>query len=225
MKLTEIEAKYFDLIDKNISLKEFENWVYKSDFLEKELGYELYIKLISLNYENNICNHDIEEMLKEKVDYGKYQINKIIKLLDSVIEKNGLESNSFKVFYELYCDGYYFFEDLGLGIGLFLNIFANRLGAESFDELDELKKENVVNSSYPKAKELAIELKDWFIQEKIILRHNKNVDEKKFDFIDLRDKKDCESRLWEIVKKDPKTNEIKSKKNIFLDEKEFFKGK
>jgi hypothetical protein len=44
-------------------------------------------------------------------------------------------------------------------------------------------------------------------------------------FLLKKGKKDCESRLWEIVKKDPKTNEIKSKKNIFLDEKGFFKGK
>ena len=45
-----IESKYFDLMVEKISIKDFENWVYETKWLESELTEDEYTDLISLNY-------------------------------------------------------------------------------------------------------------------------------------------------------------------------------
>lgn len=139
-EFTEIESKYFDLVANQISLKEFENWVYTSDFLEKELNEGQYLDLISLNYNTPSSVYELSKILSDKIDFGKFEDNKLIKLLNSIVNRDCNEVPSLISCYDLYCDGYNFFEGIGLGIGLSLIMSLDEYRVNDWTSLTEIEK-------------------------------------------------------------------------------------
>ena len=90
-----------------ISIKEFENWVYETKWLESELTEDEYTDLISLNYGASSSKYEIGKILKERFDKGKFESVKMVELLTSIIERDGKEGESLTRMYDLYCKGYY----------------------------------------------------------------------------------------------------------------------
>jgi vacuolar-type H+-ATPase subunit I/STV1 len=223
IELNEIESKYLDLMDEKISIKEFENWVYNSESLEKELTEDEYTDLISLNYNNSNSKQEVGKILSERLDEGKFETVRMINLLNSIIDRDGNEGEAMTIMYDLYCKGYSFLEDLGLGIGLFIKV-SNKYEVEYFHELKDFQKQELVNSVYPPAKELAEELIKWLVVRDLILTGEKEPELNKWKFIDNRIEEDQQSRIWEISDIDKKTNEIESKQNILLDKNGDFKS-
>ena len=222
IELNEIESKYFDLMDEKISVKEFENWVYETKWLEKELTEDEYIDLISLNYGTPSSKYEIGKILKERFDEGKFESVKMIELLSSIIERDGKEGESLTKMYDLYCRGYYFLEDLGLGIGLFIEV-PNKYGVEYYHELNEKQKNELVNSVYPSAKELAIELKNWILRGDLKLTGERESELNRWQYIDYRTEEDKKSRVWKVENVDSKTGEVRSKSNLLLNKNGDFK--
>jgi|GEM_PF-384651 len=215
IELNEIESKYLDLMGKKISIKEFENWVYESNWLENELTEDEYTDLISLNYGTPSSIYEVGKILRERFDEGKFESVKMIELLNSIIERDGKEGKSLTRMYDLYCKGYYFLEDLGLGIGLFVEV-PNKYGVEYYHELNEKQKKKIVDSVYPSAQELAIELKKWILSGDLKLTGEKESELNRWQYIDNRTEEDKKSRVWKIEDVDDKTGEIRSKRNILL---------
>lgn len=224
IEVNELESKYLDLMEGKISLKEFERWVYSSKWLEIELSENEYTDLISLNYNTPSSKYEIRKILKERFDEGKFEAIKIIHLLDSIIDRDGNEGASLMRMYDLYCKGYYFLEDLGLGIGLFIEA-PNKYGVEYFYELTESQKRALVDSVYPHAKQLAIELKQWILNEEIKLSREKDEALNKWHYTDNRTEKDKASRVWKVPDIDKVTDEIRSKTNTLLDQNGSFTHK
>ena len=210
IELTEIESKYFNLMEDKISIKEFEDWVYQSNWLEKELNKDEYLDLISLNFNTPSVKYEVRKILESRVNEGKFQNIIFLNLLNSIIERDGKEGESLVRMYDLYCDGYYFLEDLGLGIGLQIDA-PSGFGVDYYHELNDNQKEQLVNSVYPTAKELAEELKNWIVNEELILTGEIDSDLHRWEFIDNRSEENRQSRVWEIV--DKETNEPKPQKN------------
>lgn len=216
-KFSKIESQFFKLIEGEISVKEFEEWVYASEWLERELGQDRYFELISLNYNQEGSKSRVVNILESYVDYAKHERKKIISLLNSIIQKNGNEAVNLMKCYEYYCDGYFFFEDLGLGIGLLLSN-PNKYEVEHWHELNERQKTELLESVYPKAKELALELRGWLEKEEIILTGRRSGPLKRWEYADNRSEADRLSRLWKVVARDPQTGEVRAKQNILLNE-------
>lgn len=222
IELNEIESKYFNLIENKISVKEFENWVYHSKWLEEELEEEEYIDLISFNYGAPGSKYEIGKILKDRFDEGKFEAVKMIELLNSIIERDGKEGESLTRMYDLYCRGYYFLEDLGLGIGLLIEV-PHKYGVEYYHELNEIQKKAIVDIVYPSAKELAIELKNWVLNGDLKLTGEREPELNRWQYIDNRTKEDKKSRVWKIEDLDEKTGEVRSKRNILLNKHGDFK--
>jgi hypothetical protein len=222
IELNEIESQYFNLIENKISVKEFENWVYHSKWLEEELEEEEYIDLISLNYGAPSSKYEIGKILKDRYDKGKFEAVKMIELLNSIIERDNKEGESLKRMYDLYCEGYNFLEDLGLGIGLFIEV-PNKYGVIYYHELNESQKKVIIDSVYPSAKELSIELKNWLLNGDLKLTGEREPELNRWQYIDNRTKEDRESRVWKIEDIDEKTGKVRSKRNILLNKNGDFK--
>lgn len=216
IEINEIESKYLDLLEGEISIKEFEHWVYSSKWLETELSENEYTDLISLNYNTPSSRYEIGKILKERFDEGKFEAIKMIKLLNSIIDRDGNEGESLIRMYDLYCKGYYFLEDLGLGIGLFIEV-PNKYGVEYFYELTESQKRDLLDSVYPPAKQLAIELKQWILNKEIKLSGEKDEALNRWQFTDNRTEKDKASRVWKVSDIDKVTGEVRSKTNTLID--------
>lgn len=222
IELNEIESKYLDLMGEKISIKEFENWVYESNWLEDELTEDEYTDLISLNYGTPSSIYEVGKILRERFDEGKFKSVKMIDLLNSIIERDGKEGESLTRMYDLYCKGYYFLEDLGLGIGLFVEV-PHKYGVEYYHELNERQKNEIVDSVYPTAKELATELKNWILDGDLKLTGDKESELNRWEYIDNRTDEDKKSRVWKIEDVDNKTGEDRSKRNILLNKNGDFK--
>lgn len=217
LETNELESKYLDLMEGKISIKAFEDWVYGSKWLEEALNEDEYIDLISLNYNTPSSKYEIGKILKGRFDEGKFEAIKLIRLLNSIIGRDGKEGESLMLMYDLYCKGYYFLEDLGLGIGLFIEVPYN-YGVESFHELTASQKKELVDSVYPTAGQLAVALKQWILNGEIKLIGEKDDTLNRWQYLDNRTDKDKESRIWKVSDVDKVTGKIRSKTNILRDE-------
>ncbi|NES19489.1 MAG: hypothetical protein F6K41_11295 [Symploca sp. SIO3E6] len=150
IELKEIEGKYFDLMAEEMTIKEFENWVYQSKRLEEELNKDEYIDLISINYNSKSAKDEISKFLK-KIDKGRFETVQLLNLLDSIIEGDEREEQALMKMYDFCRAGYDFLGLLGYEHG-----------------------SNAVHSSdcyisCPSAKELAEEVKNWILNKQIVL--------------------------------------------------------
>jgi len=86
---------------------------------------------------------------------------------------------------------------LAISIGLYIEV-PTKYNAESYEQLDDNQKIEIVESVYPEAKMLAEELKRWLLTDKIRLTGTTEPDLNRWDYIDKRSKEDKKSRVWEV---------------------------
>lgn len=213
--LTEIKSKYFDLLEDKISVKEFEIWVYQSKHLEKELSKDEYLNLISLHFDRVSKEYEIGKILKNHIDEGKLETVRFLSLLESIIKRDGKEGEALMRMYDLYCGGYSFLKDLGLGIGLHIEVPPTEYGVDYYHELNDNQKKKLVNDAYPIAKDLAEELKNWILNEKLILTGEEDDDLGRWQFIDKRTAEEKASKIWKTIEK---TDDFQVQQNLWLDE-------
>ena len=167
---------------------------------------------------NKSSNSELSKNMGQKFDQGKSHTTKMLTLLNSVIERDGNEAESLMELYDLYCEGYEFLTDLGLGIGLFIKV-PWTYGKLNYSEINQEQKNELLNRAYPIAKELAEELRIWLIKKELILTGEREI---LWKFIDNRKEEDKKSRIWE----DPiiHENKVITQRNILLDKNGNFIG-
>ncbi|WP_271811326.1 hypothetical protein [Clostridium beijerinckii] len=116
MNKQDVESNFYNVLKGNITILEFEKWVYNIDeeLLNKSFGNDFYFELISLNYKDKHVMNELEKLLFSKVPFGRFEEVKIRKLLEDVIDDKGILVEIIEELYDLYCDGYRFLMDIGL---------------------------------------------------------------------------------------------------------------
>ena len=217
IELNKIESQFFNLLDDKISISDFEKWVYKSEWLENELEADEYVDLISLNYGTSSAKYEIGKILKGRISQGNYETVKMIELLNSIIERDGKEGKSLSAMYDFYCKGYYFLEDLGVGIGIFIEVSPKY--KEEYSNLSIKEQENkLIDSVYPSARLLALELKKWLTNGELKLTGEQEPELYRWQYIDNRSNEDKISRVWKVETIDKETGEIRSKRNMLIND-------
>jgi len=203
--LNAIEDKVFQLHYRGLKISDFENWVYETHELEAFLTPDDYLELISLNYQNKFILNQIEEIISRYIDFGKFETAKMIDLLYRAKENDESTGEILRSFYYMYCDGYYFLQDIGLGFGLACEVPLNP-GANSWEELDDEGRIELVNSFYPQIIGHIEKVLKWFEDKKIILTGKKNnLDH--WEFIDYRNSEEQKSSM--MVEPNKKVKKIK----------------
>ncbi len=166
-----LEKQYLSLKLGELSVGEFEKWVYGAEYLEKLIKHDDYINLISLDYKSKFVKNEIEKLIDKYIDYPKYYKNKLIDMLDKVINQHEATGEILRRFYDMYCHGCGFLQHLGLEYGLMCEVPPN---ANSWDDLNNDQKKQLVNSFYPRIIGFAIETKQ-LIEDGIIkiIRYDK----------------------------------------------------
>ncbi|MFC5472114.1 hypothetical protein ACFPPD_25870 [Cohnella suwonensis] len=95
-------------IKKNVSLSEFEQWLYNHDELEEILGQSEYIEFVSRDYKGKYAYQETEKQIKEIITIGYFEQERIVSYLSNLIQNpiNYLEIA--ETLYDEYCDGYSF---------------------------------------------------------------------------------------------------------------------
>lgn len=163
------ELTIFKLIAREIKITYFEQWVYSEKGLEDLLTSDEYLDLISLRYKLPSSLYEAEKILIRYIDLGKYYEWRLKRVLQKVIERPPDAHIYIVQCYDLYCDGYSFLENLGLGYGLAITALPSCSDADNWEELESKKQIELIDSFYPKVRKEAEKVLCWLNSKKIIL--------------------------------------------------------
>jgi len=108
-------------------------------------------------------------------------------------------------FYDLYCHGYAFLNDLGLGYGLMIEVPPSpKYKAETWEELSDSEKQELLDSFYPQLESDIKRAIEWIENGKLILKGRKD-EIGHYEYEDLRTEEERDSTVWTEVKRDDKT--------------------
>lgn len=200
-----IKEKFYKAIKDDILLDDFEQWLYADIELAKHLSSDDYLALISLNFKESGAKYKLWNLLKEHIDLGEFETYKMLELLNEAKQKNERLPSILMEFYDLYCKGYTFLQDLGLGVGLAVEVpRVSNSNAESWDELTPQQQKELLDSFSPELEKCIEEVIYWLETKKIILT-GKQDENGHYDYEDLRTEKEKKSRLWVITSEDKET--------------------
>ncbi len=185
----DIKAQFFKMMEDKISILDFEQWVYDTKELESVLSSDDYFELISLNYKKSGAKYELLKVIERNVDLGEFETVKLLKLLKEAQLKNEKLPDILEQLYDLYCDGFYFLDDLGLGFGL--HIAAPDIGNydKDWNELTQLEKNTILNKISPKLDECLKRAINWIEARQIVITGD--IDELgRFTFQDFRRNKE-----------------------------------
>lgn len=201
-----IELNFYDTIIGKISIQEFEAWIYSDKEIESILSEDDYLELISFNYKKSGAKYELINLLSKKyIDLGEYEKWKMVNKLKIALKRDERLPDILRDFYNLYCRGYVFLYDLGLGYGLTVEVpLSGNYSAETWEEMNEHEKKQLINSFYP---QLEFDIKraiDWIENKKIIFT-GKTDDIGHYEYEDLRTEEARKSTVWTEVERDDKT--------------------
>ena len=180
----DIEQLIFETLNGDKSVLEFESWLYADKQLEKTINSDDYLDLISLGYKSSTAKYDLKILLEKLVDKGDYEMWRIRKLLTKALQRDKELPQLLMNFYDLYCKGYSFFDNLGLGYGLAVEVPYSQ--ADYWDDLTVEQQQKLLASFYP---QLDLEIKkviNWLDTGKIKLTGNRDQYNYYFDYTDNR---------------------------------------
>jgi hypothetical protein len=180
---TNIQIKFFKLLNNELSVEDFEQWVYKTTEIETHFDPADYIEFISLNFKARHFIHEMKKIVDKYLDYGEFEKRKIDKVLNDLINKTDDFAKSLIATYDLYCDGYGFLDNIGLGYGL---TFANEFYEfADWTKLSSEHKNERIEATYDGVKFEAEKVRDWLEKKKVVLTGEVD-DIGHFDYIDNR---------------------------------------
>ncbi|NVN19871.1 hypothetical protein GUA46_16140 [Muricauda sp. HICW] len=196
-----IELRFYQVLKHQMSIQDFETWVYNSKELEQNLPEDLYLDLISLNYKSKYALNDLTKLIEQYVDYGKFEIKKIQEILESIIQRDEKCAESIEMTYDLYCKGYIFLQKLGLNYGLLVSCPPAGNYQKNWNEISDKEQKELLDKLYPN---IIIDAKNalkWFEKRKIIIKNT--VDELgNYEYDDFRTEQEKKQGEIEIINLD-----------------------
>ncbi|MGF7039100.1 hypothetical protein [Mucilaginibacter lappiensis] len=133
-----IKQTFFKVMSGQIPLIEFEQWVYSTEGLENTLSEEAYFNLISFDYKKNGAKYELFESLKQTIDLREYETFKLKQLLGEARLRDLKLPGILEEFYDLYCCGYQFLSNLGIGFGLEMNCLPSSYMVDHWSALNQV---------------------------------------------------------------------------------------
>ncbi|RCW40629.1 hypothetical protein [Paenibacillus prosopidis] len=114
--LDKIEAHRFmyRFIKNQIQIYEFEQWLYSHDELEDLLGDKEYFDFVSRDYKNKYAFQDTEKQIRNLISLGFFEQERILDLLNKLIQNDNEPLRIMERLYDDYCDGYNFLRYIAL---------------------------------------------------------------------------------------------------------------
>lgn len=144
MNKQDIELKLYNVIRRNLSIQDFEHWLYDADEvqIDEYFGKGFYFELASLNYRDKFIINTLENLLYTKIPFGRFEEIKIRDILNSVIEDKKELAELLEELYDLYCDGYLFLRYIGMAY-----VFHGMPRENDTYTFDEKTQENLKNEA------------------------------------------------------------------------------
>ena len=178
----EIKKTFFEFLDGQITVTDFEQWVYKTEILEEVLNSDDYLELISVYFTQRNethyldCRDRINNIIEKYISIAEYETWKLESLLNDFLNRKGNLVKILEQFYDLYCHGYRFLDNLGLGHGLDFSCYLTEIDEPNFRYFfpktltaTEIEREieQKVNNILPEVDEEIRKVLSWLEQGKI----------------------------------------------------------
>lgn len=192
----DIKERFFDTIKGDITPDAFEQWLYSDKELENHLSPDDYLDLVSFNFKGSGAKYELSNLLKKHIDPGEFETYKMLGLLYEAKLKNDRLPYILREFYDLYCKGYGFLQDLGLGIGMALEVpRVDNSAADTWEELTTKQQRELLDSFSPDLEECLDQAICWLETRKIIPT-GEQTDIGYWKYEDLRTEAERKSRFW-----------------------------
>lgn len=166
----DIKERFYKTINEDISLEDFEQWLYGDKELEKHLNSDDYLDLISLGFKKSGAKYELWYLLKKHIDLGEFETYKMLGIMYEAKHKNEQLPYILMKFYDLYCKGYFFLQDLGIGFGLAVEVpNVKNTTADTWDELTVEQQKVLLDSFSPKLEECLERAINWLETKQINL--------------------------------------------------------
>ncbi len=192
------ERKFYEVLNREISIQDFEQWVFKTKALESELPEETYTELISLNFKDKFAQIQLDKIVRPFVDNGKFEIRRISKYLESIIDKDEKCAESIEMTYDLYCSGYDFLRRLGLNYGLLISCPPAGNYQKSWNEITKAQQDELLDDLYPEIIADAKNALKWLNEGKIVIKDTYN-ELGKYDYDDFRNQDERKQGEVEVI--------------------------
>lgn len=164
-----LKELFYRTITGEMHLLDFEQWLYASAEAEQLLSADDYLALLTLNYQKSGARYELVKLLEQHIDLGEFETHKLLKLLQEAILKTPRLPFILVEFYNLYCRGYYFLQDLGLGYGLAVDApWVENTAADTWDELTSAQQTKLLASFSPGLEHELDRVQRWLVTRQII---------------------------------------------------------
>ena len=110
----DIQFKFYQIIRNELSVLDFEKWLYDTPEIEEYLGNDFYMDLLNINYKSKYALNELENLIYVKIPFGEFEKIRLEALLEGIVNKKCDLADTLSEMYDDYCDGYTFLRYLGL---------------------------------------------------------------------------------------------------------------
>ncbi|EMO78644.1 hypothetical protein ORQ95_11975 [Leptospira kirschneri] len=175
----------FTFLFGDLSLCEFETFLYGSKEIENTFKYDDYIELLSLNFSKKSNRYEAFKLIEKNIDMAEYEVWRLHKILNGIVNKEENYPQLIASLYDLYCKGYYFLNILGISFGLNLMSPREYNYDKNISELIKSEQIKLANALYPEII-YHVNLIQNFLKDKKIIVTGKLDDSNNYEYIDNR---------------------------------------
>ncbi|MFC4306461.1 hypothetical protein [Cohnella boryungensis] len=111
---TKAHRYMYYFLKNTVTLFELEQWIYEHGELEDILGKTEYLEFISRNYKYRYAHEDTEKQIRQLIDIGVFEQERIVNLLISLTDTLEDQLDVMETLYDEYCNGYTFLRYIAL---------------------------------------------------------------------------------------------------------------
>jgi len=152
----QIAEQFYQLLTKQVSVADFEQWVYNTPELETTLSEDDYLALISLNYKSRWAFHELQMLVSGYVNWSEMRQRELVQALQTIVRGGPADDvlTAFSQTYYWYCHGYSFLQDIAFSFLSADNDFLCDPEGE-WARLTERQKQQYISRFYPEAQQMA----------------------------------------------------------------------
>ncbi len=194
---------FYRTLHGDVPIAEFEQWLYADTELERLMASDDYLELISISFKKDDSRDQLSKLLRRHIDVGAYETWKLMGVLRDAKGRDDAQAKAIAEFYDLYCRGYWFLQDLGLTFGL--RVDCPRPSSTSnvaWDQLPKEERRSILEGFQPDLDNAIDRVVGWLEAKKIVLTGAQD-DLGHYGFIDNRSEEEKRSAFFEQVSNDP----------------------
>ncbi|MGE6488686.1 hypothetical protein [Paenisporosarcina sp. NPDC076898] len=157
-----IQKQFYKIYKGQISISEFEEWLYKTQEIESIFGNDFYFSLLDLDYRNKNIKIELEKLIEMKIPFDEFEQTRIISLLENIKYEKDDIVEILEQLYDDYCSGYSFLRYLGLTYITGIDELPKLQQKDEWDKKEFDSKREILNSIKPKIINEAMRLLSFF---------------------------------------------------------------